>query len=149
MTSLTGFEGRYPHELSGGMRQRVGIARALTTDPKALLMDEPFGALDAQTRGNLQDELLQIWEKQRTTVLFVTHSIDEALLLADRILVFTPRPGRIAADIKVDLPRPRAPQSDGLLGAGPRAARPGRRRARFRLKRLRGKRCLTRRPTTA
>ena len=127
MTSLTGFEGRYPHELSGGMRQRVGIARALTTDPKALLMDEPFGALDAQTRGNLQDELLQIWEKQRTTVLFVTHSIDEALLLADRILVFSPRPGRIAADIKVDLPRPRAPQSDafsalaselrGLVGA--------------------------------
>jgi len=127
MTSLTGFEGRYPHELSGGMRQRVGIARALTTDPKALLMDEPFGALDAQTRGNLQDELLQIWEKQRTTVLFVTHSIDEALLLADRILVFSPRPGRIAADIRVDLPRPRAPQSEafsalarelrGLVGA--------------------------------
>jgi NitT/TauT family transport system ATP-binding protein len=111
MTSLTGFADRYPHELSGGMRQRVGIARALTTDPKALLMDEPFGALDAQTRGKLQDELLQIWQQQRTTVLFVTHSIDEALLLADRILVFTPRPGRIAADIKVDLPRPRAPQS--------------------------------------
>jgi ABC-type nitrate/sulfonate/bicarbonate transport system ATPase subunit len=127
MTSLTGFEGRYPHELSGGMRQRVGIARALTTGPKALLMDEPFGALDAQTRGKLQDEVLQIWEKQRTTVLFVTHSIDEALLLADRILVFSPRPGRIAADIKVDLPRPRAPQSHafsalarelrGLVGA--------------------------------
>jgi NitT/TauT family transport system ATP-binding protein len=114
MTSLTGFEDRYPHELSGGMRQRVGIARALTTGPKALLMDEPFGALDAQTRGKLQDEVLSIWEKQRTTVLFVTHSIDEALLLADRILVFTPRPGRIAADIKVDLPRPRAPQSDGF-----------------------------------
>ena len=111
MTSLTAFAGRYPHELSGGMRQRVGIARALTTDPKVLMMDEPFGALDAQTRAKLQDELLQIWEKQRTTVLFVTHSIDEALLLADRILVFTPRPGRIAADVRVDLPRPRAPQS--------------------------------------
>jgi ABC-type nitrate/sulfonate/bicarbonate transport system ATPase subunit len=111
MTSLTGFADRYPHELSGGMRQRVGIARALTTDPKALLMDEPFGALDAQTRGKLQDEVLQIWEQQRTTVLFVTHSIDEALLLADRILVFSPRPGRIAADIKVDLPRPRSSQS--------------------------------------
>ncbi|MBN9089687.1 MAG: ABC transporter ATP-binding protein [Reyranella sp.] len=127
MTGLTGFGDRYPHELSGGMRQRVGIARALTTGPRALLMDEPFGALDAQTRGKLQDELLSIWEKQRTTVLFVTHSIDEALLLADRILVFTPRPGRIAADIKVDLPRPRAPQSEafsalarelrGLIGA--------------------------------
>jgi ABC-type nitrate/sulfonate/bicarbonate transport system ATPase subunit len=114
MTSLTGFGDRYPHELSGGMRQRVGIARALTTRPKALLMDEPFGALDAQTRGKLQDELLQIWEKQRTTVLFVTHSIDEALLLADRILVFSPRPGRIAADIKVDLPRPRVSQSPGF-----------------------------------
>jgi ABC-type nitrate/sulfonate/bicarbonate transport system ATPase subunit len=127
MTSLSAFADRYPHELSGGMRQRVGIARALTTDPKALLMDEPFGALDAQTRGKLQDELLQIWQQQRTTVLFVTHSIDEALLLADRILVFTPRPGRIAADITVDLPRPRAPQTPafsalarelrGLVGA--------------------------------
>ena len=115
MTGLTGFADRYPHELSGGMRQRVGIARALTTGPKALLMDEPFGALDAQTRSKLQDELLQIWEKQRTTVLFVTHSIDEALLLADRVLVFTPRPGRIAADIKVDLPRPRAPQSPAFM----------------------------------
>ena len=114
MTSLTGFEGRYPHELSGGMRQRVGIARALTTGPKALLMDEPFGALDAQTRGKLQDEVLQIWQAGRTTVLFVTHSIDEALLLTDRILVFSPRPGRIAADIRVDLPRPRVPQSAGF-----------------------------------
>ena len=85
MTSLMGFEYRYPHELSGGMRQRVGIARALTTDPKALLMDEPFGALDAQTRGNLQDELLQIWQQERKTVLFVTHDLHEALRLGSRI----------------------------------------------------------------
>ena len=107
MTGLSGFGDRYPHELSGGMRQRVGIARALTTRPRALLMDEPFGALDAQTRGRLQTELLEIWAKQRRGGTGVTHSIDEAVLLADRILVFRPRPGRIVADVKVDLPRPR------------------------------------------
>jgi len=107
LTSLSEFAARYPHELSGGMRQRAGIARALTTRPQALLMDEPFGALDAQTRGHLQAELLSIWAMQRTTVLFVTHSIDEAVFLADRILVFTPRPGRLAADVSVGLPRPR------------------------------------------
>jgi NitT/TauT family transport system ATP-binding protein len=112
LTGLEGFAGRYPHELSGGMRQRVGIARALTTRPRALLMDEPFGALDAQTRGHLQNELLAIWARQRTTVLFVTHSIDEAIYLADRILVFTPRPGQLAATIPVDLPRPRDARSD-------------------------------------
>ena len=111
MLSLQDFRHRFPRDLSGGMRQRVAIARVLALDSPIMLMDEPFGALDAQTRRNLQDELLQIWEKQRTTVLFVTHSIDEALLLADRILVFSPRPGRIAADIKVDLPRPRTSQS--------------------------------------
>ena len=111
MTGLDAFATRYPHELSGGMRQRAGIARALTTNPRALLMDEPFGALDAQTRGQMQAELLAIWERQRTTILFVTHSIDEAITLADRILVFTPRPGRLSAELTLDLPRPRAPHS--------------------------------------
>ena len=107
MVGLTPFAGRYPHELSGGMKQRVGIARALTTAPKLLLMDEPFGALDAQTRANLQSELLRIWQATGTTVLFVTHSIDEAVILADRIVVFHPRPGRIRAIVPVELPRPR------------------------------------------
>ena len=106
---LAGFETKYPHELSGGMRQRVGIARALTTRPKILLMDEPFGALDAQTRGVMQAELLRVWSLYRSTVLFVTHSVEEAIYLADRIVIMTPRPGRIRRILPLDLPRPRDP----------------------------------------
>jgi len=107
MVGLSQFAESYPHELSGGMQQRVGIARALAIDPTILLMDEPYGALDVQTRDLLQDELLRIWEKQRKTVIFVTHSIDEALYLADRIILFSPRPGRIQQVIDVPFSRPR------------------------------------------
>lgn len=98
---------RYPHELSGGMAQRVAIARALATDPSTLLMDEPFGALDELTRDSMQDELLRIWSSDRKTVVFVTHSISEAVYLSDRVVVMTPHPGQIRADIQIDMPRPR------------------------------------------
>jgi NitT/TauT family transport system ATP-binding protein len=107
MVGLTGFEGHYPHELSGGMKQRVGLARALATDPEVLLMDEPFAALDAQTRDLMQAELLQIWDKAKKTVIFVTHSIEEAAYLSDRVIVMTARPGMTKSIIKIDLPRPR------------------------------------------
>ncbi|HET7341848.1 MAG TPA: ABC transporter ATP-binding protein [Methylomirabilota bacterium] len=104
---LRGFESHYPAELSGGMKQRVGIARVLVMDPEVLLMDEPFGSLDAQTRSVMQELLLSVWERHQQTVLFVTHDIEEALLLADTVWVMTARPGRIKKRLRVELPRPR------------------------------------------
>jgi NitT/TauT family transport system ATP-binding protein len=108
LVNLGQFRDNYPSELSGGMRQRVAVARALALDPVLLLMDEPFGALDAQTRNMLQKELLDIWEKTKKTIVFITHSVDEAVFLSDRLIVLTPRPGRVCRIFPITLPRPRS-----------------------------------------
>ncbi|HET8569007.1 MAG TPA: ABC transporter ATP-binding protein [Candidatus Limnocylindria bacterium] len=107
LVGLKGFEHKYPYQLSGGMQQRANLARALAVDSEILLMDEPFAALDAQTRESMQAELLRIWNAAKKTVLFVTHQIDEAIYLSDRVVVMAARPGRIIADIEIELPRPR------------------------------------------
>lgn len=107
MVGLEGFEGKYPHQLSGGMKQRVGIARAFAVNPKILLMDEPFSAIDEQTREIMQEEVLKIMFKEKKTVIFITHSIDEAVFLSSRIFLMTVRPGRIVEDLKIDIPYPR------------------------------------------
>jgi NitT/TauT family transport system ATP-binding protein len=107
LAGLFGFGNSYPYELSGGMRQRVAVVRALAVNPSVLLMDEPFGALDAQTRNRLQHDLLEIWDKTKKTILFVTHSVDEAVFLADRVVVLTPRPGYVCEVLPIELGRPR------------------------------------------
>ncbi|WP_035677565.1 ABC transporter ATP-binding protein [Azospirillum brasilense] len=111
---LKGFGDRFPHQLSGGMRQRVGIARALAIEPEIMLLDEPFGALDALTREILQNEMLGLTERMGKTILFVTHSVDEAVCLADRVVVMSPRPGRIREIVPIDIPRPRASLGEAL-----------------------------------
>lgn len=110
LVDLTAYGDFYPHQLSGGMKQRAAIARALSVRPEVLLMDEPFGSLDALTRSGLQQELLRIWQETRVTIVFVTHNIEEAVLLADRIAVLTPGPGRIRRLLRNPLPRPRSPE---------------------------------------
>jgi NitT/TauT family transport system ATP-binding protein len=108
LVGLTGSEGQYPHELSGGMQQRVGVARVLANHPEVMLMDEPFASVDAQTRMTLQEELTRIWEAKRPTILFVTHDVDEAVFLANRVVVLSARPARVREVVEVDLPRPRS-----------------------------------------
>jgi NitT/TauT family transport system ATP-binding protein len=112
LVGLEGFERRLPKELSGGMQQRVGLARALAVNPQILLMDEPFGALDEQTRRLLQEQLLRIWDRERKTVVFITHSMEEAVLLGDRVMLMTPRPGRVKEIIDVPLKRPRGQETE-------------------------------------
>jgi NitT/TauT family transport system ATP-binding protein len=108
LVGLTGAETRYPNELSGGMQQRVGVARALANNPELLLMDEPFASVDAQTRMTLQEELTRIWEARRPTILFVTHDVDEAVFLSDRVIVLTKSPGTVRAEVPIPVPRPRS-----------------------------------------
>ena len=119
LVGLTGFENSFPHELSGGMRQRANLSRALAVDPDILLMDEPFASLDAQTRELMQSELLKIWERSNKTVLFITHQIDEAIYLSDRVVVMSGRPGTVREVVNIDIPRPRAldvKRSTGFVG---------------------------------
>jgi NitT/TauT family transport system ATP-binding protein len=115
LVNLRKFEKAYVHELSGGMKQRAQLARALAIEPQMLLMDEPFAALDAQTRDTLQQELQEICSRTNATVLFVTHNVREAVILGDRVIVMTPAPGRFKAEIKVDLPHPRSPDSHAVV----------------------------------
>jgi len=117
LVGLAGFENHYPYQLSGGMQQRVGLARALAIDPEILLMDEPFASVDAQTREVLQEELLQLHDRERKTMIFITHSIDEAIILGDRVAVMASRPGRVKEVLQVNFPRPRDP---GAIRAQPR-----------------------------
>ncbi|HDI46912.1 MAG TPA: ABC transporter ATP-binding protein [Candidatus Methanomethylia archaeon] len=123
MVGLSGFENYYPHQLSGGMRKRVALARAVAVDPQILLMDEPFANIDAQTRALLQVELMNIWSKLRKTVVFVTHNVEEAVFLADRVLVLTKRPAKVKAEIPIELPRPRKRLSPQFISVRERIIR--------------------------